>query len=167
MNKISITIIAIIILVSGCIENKEENLHLETYEIEKGSQIFQVKKNGNAILNIKINKSGELDYISNITKLGYEQLIYFHESDGAIKSKIKLDTSDNTIGRAYYFYKNSGDLSSDYNYIDGVKVGSAVSYHESSDHVKEVMLYNKEGNLLHRKTFDWEGNLVKEEGSKK
>jgi hypothetical protein len=47
-----------------------------------------------------------------------------------------------------------------------VKSGSAVSYHDSTDRIKEVMLYNDIGELYYRKTFDKNGELLQVEGDK-
>ena len=45
----------------------------------------------------------------------------------------------------------------------GIK--TAVSFHDSTGRIKEVMRYNDNGELYFRKIFDGQGNLIKTEGS--
>lgn len=125
---------------------------------------YKIKVGPNHIIKVGVKENGNLNYFVNFPK-SHEQIISFHDN-GIIKSKIKVDRENKTQDRAYYFYENSGNLSSSYNYVNDVKVGSAISYHDSSDHIKEIMLYNDFGELYSRKTYDWQGNLIKTEGSR-
>ena len=147
----------------GCITDKPE-IKFKKEEFNN-SIIYHIVKDDSTILDICFLPSGELSYVSNFPK-GYEQLVSYYNNSGAIQSKLKMDTLGRIFGRAYYFHDKSGNLSSDYNYIDDIKVGSAVSYHDSTERVKAIMLYNEKGELFYKKSFDKYGNHIKTEGSK-
>ena len=168
---IIVSCIFLIIIIGQYIHSKEKKnillpLNFQKQTFKGGSYSYHLNIGDSTILDVGFFCSGELSYVSNFPKF-YEQTVFYHKEDGTIQSKLKKNSLNKTFGRTYYFHKNSGNLSSMYNYANGVKTGSAVSYHDSSDHVKEVMLYNDKGELYYRKTFDWQGNHIKTEGSKK
>ncbi len=155
----------ILLLISLYLSGTKRNgLVHQKLELANGSSYFNIMLGDFQPFRIGLHQDGTLDYVSNYIE-NTEQIIYFYRS-GVVQSKLKRDNDDRVQGRAYYFYDKSGNLSSDYNYVDDLKFGSAVAYHDSSDHIKQIMLYNENGELYYRKTFDWQGNLLSEEGSK-
>lgn len=165
MNKLNLacTIFFICFFLVSCFKSKNE-LTFDKEEYENG-YLYHIKKDDSLLLDIGFYNSGELSYLSNFPN-NYEQAIFFHKRTGVIQSKLKIDTVNKIFGQSYYFYEKSGNLSSEYNYVNNIKTGSAVSYHDSSNHIKEVMLYDSIGQLYYRKTFDKQGNHVKTEGTK-
>lgn len=148
----------------NCNKRKTE-ISIKKQPIENGF-IYHFFKGDSLLLDVGVSKSGNLKYLANFPE-DHDQVIVFQERSGIIQSKLKKDKSTmKTNGRAYYFFEESGNLSSDYNYVNGVKSGSAVSYHDSTDRIKEVMLYNDIGELYYRKTFDKNGELLQVEGDK-
>lgn len=155
-----------VLLLVGCTQSIEKEKFIRK-KFPNGSYEFQYHSDDSLIVGVGFNKHGKLEYVSNFPyEDGSEQRIYYFFKSGVVQSKVRIDTLGKVQGEAYYFYPNSGNLSSSYHYLNGVKMGSAVSYHDSSDHIKSVMLYNDEGELYYRKTFDWQGNHLKTEGRK-
>jgi antitoxin component YwqK of YwqJK toxin-antitoxin module len=148
----------------GC-ENERVNIRIEKQEFENG-YLYQFMTEDSILLDIGFTGSGDLKYIMNYPA-GHDQQLLFSEETGVLLTKYKMDPKTRKKqGRAYFFYKHSGNLSGDFNFVEGVKTGSAVSYHDSTDRIQSIMLYNDDGELYYRKTFDKKGNLLKEEGSK-
>ena len=142
----------------------DQDLFYQKVTFPNGSYAYKIKIGpNNDIIEIGISRDGDLNYFVNYPPK-HEQIISFF-SNGVIQSKIKKDKNEETQGRAYYFNENSGNLSSEYNYEDGEKKGTAVSFHDSTGRIKEVMRYNDNGELYFRKIFDGQGNLIKTEGS--
>ena len=171
MKKIVLFLLAIslclnaIFSYTSCIE-KEKTYKLKKKEFNNGDLYQLIDSDSDSIiLDIGFFKDGDLNFVSNVP-YGFEQVIYYHKKTGVIQSKLKIDSLDRISGRAYYFHDINGNLSSDYNFIDGVKIGSAVSYHDSTERVKAIMLYNEKGELFYKKSFDKYGNHIKTEGSK-
>ena len=123
-------------------------------------------QNDSILVDVGVKDNGELMYVYK-PAADHDQLLLFDTITGVLTSKIKKNTATRkTEGRAYYFYRKSGNLSGDFNFVDGIKTGSAVSYHDSTDRIESVMLYNEQGQLYYRKTFDEQGKHIKTEGKK-
>ena len=153
-----------ILLVSNLHTNKSQDLLYQKVLFPNGNYAYKINIGVYHIIEVGVKDNGELNYFINYPP-DHEQMISFF-SNGVIQSKIKKDENGITQGNAYYFYRETGNLSSEYFYKNGIKTGSAVSYHDSSRRVKEFMLYNENGELFYRKTFDEQGSLLKEEGSR-
>ncbi len=67
-------------------------------------------------------------------------------------------------GKAYYYYP-SGVVQYERNWEDGKKVGYCQDYYDTTGRIKVVNLYNEDGQLFYKKTFDENGHLLSEEGS--
>lgn len=148
----------------GCLQ-KDDSIRVEKQSVDEG-YIYHFIKQDSIVIDVGFTSSGNLKYVVTFTPT-HDQLLLFNEETGTIKAKLKNDKkSFKTFGRAYYFYENSGNLSSDYGYDEGIRVGSARSYHDSTDRIKSIMLYNDSGNLYYRKNFDKYGNHLNTEGSK-
>lgn len=82
--------------------------------------------------------------------------------NGKIKSKINY-VNNTEDGMAYYFYE-SGVIKSFRKWNKGKIVGYAVDYYDIYSRVESIMLYNDDGFLIYRKTYDEDGRLISEEG---
>lgn len=153
-----------ILLILNLQTDTSQDLFYQKVLFPHGNYAYKISIGDYHIIEVGVKENGELNYFVNYP-IGHEQMISFF-SNGVIQSKIKKDENGITQGNAYYFYKETGNLSSEYFYEDGIKTGSAVSYYDSSRRVKELMLYNESGELFYRKTFDEQGSLLKEEGSR-
>jgi len=134
-----------------------------TKKIRDNRAVYVVEHNDGEQFEFALQSNGKLDYVSN--KIYYDkiQTIYFH-GNGLMESKIMKDTLHRTNGRAYYFYDISGNLSGDYNYVNNVKYGNAVTYYDSTAIQKKSMLFNEEGLVYWYQEYDRKGKVIKEEG---
>lgn len=64
---------------------------------------------------------------------------------------------------AYYFYE-SGVIECYRKWKNGKKVGYAVDYYDVYSRVKAALLYNDDGFLVYKKTYDEDGNVISTEG---
>lgn len=156
--KISILFLAIIL---GCQNNK----HVKIVEIQRIDTLktFNLFYDKNKPIEIAFNKNGSINYIQNQVGENRWQYIGYYEN-GNILSKIISDSLGKIHGRAYYFYERSGNLDSDYNFVNGVKNGNAVSYFDSTSILKSSMLYNDVGKMYWRQSSDKNQKIIKEEG---
>jgi antitoxin component YwqK of YwqJK toxin-antitoxin module len=133
---------------------------------QDGSFRYTIQFNDSIAAILDFYPTGKIERIANFTENGQRQDIFFHESTGFVLSKLNVDENNEAEGQANYYFEKSGNLSSQYSFIQGKKVGEAVSYHDSTGRVKTYMLYNNEGQLYYRKSFDELGNHIKTEGEK-
>ena len=132
---------------------------------KNGQEYYLLKRKDSTLLQIGLNKEGGLDCVVNFPK-DYAQQIYYHKN-GVIQSKLKDHKHKKaTFGRALYFNPESGNLSGDFNYVDGVISGPAVTLFDSIGFINTIMLYNENGELYYIETYDEYGNLLKVEGNK-
>ena len=69
-------------------------------------------------------------------------------------------------GNAYYFYP-SGTLKSHRHWRDGKMNGYVADYYDDTvGIIKSVLIYNDNGSLVYKKTFDSLGRVISEEGKK-
>ena len=123
-----------ILLLGGCGLNNDVKIRIEEVNVESG-RTFHFITEDSVILGVIFSDSGALVGIVNSTP-EYDQLLLFSENTGGLMAKYKKDqTTLMTTGRAYYFYEKSGNLSGDFNYVNGIKSGSAISYHDSTDRI--------------------------------
>ncbi|MEZ5033250.1 MAG: hypothetical protein R2787_17820 [Saprospiraceae bacterium] len=140
-------------LLSAKLEGKKENWSLYRIDTQSGDDI-----------GIWVDSIGRISSIW-VGRPGHVQKISLNDSTGLVQALLSYDKSNNINGRAYYFYEESGNLEADYNYINGVKTGNAVEYHDSTALLKTTMLYNEEGQMYFRLRYDREGNILSKEGS--
>ena len=112
---------------------------------------------------IRCDSFGNIKLIGNHVK-GYLQQVSFF-SNGNIMSKVKVDyDSAKKFDRAYYFYEESGNLDTDYQYENGVKTGYAAQYYDSTCDIFKKLLFCERGKVHQTEIFDKEGHLVSKEG---
>ena len=137
-NKHSISTILILLFLS-C--NTEPNIKKEYYP---NGQLKFIKRYQDGILN------------------GQAQWFY---DNGNIEQTVIFKQGEEN-GNAYYFYTD-GALKNFRYWRDGKMVSYVTDYYDDSvGIIKNVLLYNNDGQLIYRKHFDSLGNFLKEEGKK-
>ena len=162
-NRLGVLLFGVLILLHGC--NRDENkleLHLE--EINNDFSLYRLHPPNGHDFAIALNINGKISEFG-VGSPGRVQLISINDSTGNVLAIQTYNQAEKLHGRCYYFYKESGFLKDDINYINGVKVGNAVTYHDSTALVKSTMLYNDEGQLYFRITYDIDGTILLKEGN--
>jgi antitoxin component YwqK of YwqJK toxin-antitoxin module len=160
-----LVIIVIIMMIFSCSKSSDQTA-FNREEKRDGSFRYTIQLNDSIVAILDFFPTGKIERFANFTENGQRQDIFFYENSGFVQSKLNVNDNNEATGQANYFFEKSGNLSSQYDYINGTKVGEAVSYHDSSGRVKSFMLYNDDGQLYYRKTFDEYGNHIKTEGRK-
>ncbi len=146
----------------GCIED-ETRMELQFEKFGNDFSIYRLHPPKGDDFAIIVNEVGKIDEFG-IGRPGRVQRVSINDSTGNVLAIQTYNQAEKLHGRCYYFYKESGFLEGDFNYINGVKVGNAVIYHDSTALVKSTMLYNDEGQLYFRITYDIDGNIISKEG---
>jgi antitoxin component YwqK of YwqJK toxin-antitoxin module len=133
----------------------------EKYSMNETTCYNLITPSGKLFL-VYIDSLGNLDKIRNDSSGNYQGVFFNHNMQ--IQTIFKC-SNNKTEGRVYYFYENSGFLSADFNYKNGVKTGNAVLYYDTSAMLKETMLYNDFGELYFREKYDRNGKIIGREGS--
>ena len=114
------------------------------------------KKQG---LHIQYDSLGRIEIATYVNDSLNGEYILFHENNKRIMRK-EIYEKNKEQGQAYYFYSNSsGQLMSQREWKNGKKVGYSTDFYETGE-TKAVLLYNEEGFLVWRKTFDTLGKVI-------
>lgn len=85
--------------------------------------------------------------------------------DGKLEQTVMFRNGSEN-GNAYYFYP-SGTLKSHRHWRDGKMNGYVADYYDDTvGIIKSVLIYNDNGSLIYKKTFDSLGRVISEEGKK-
>lgn len=162
MRKSFVYFQAIIVLscLLGC--NQQTDFKYEQEYHTNGNFAYKFTFKEGEVIEIGLYPDSSIAYVFNWPK-DYGQLISF-DDEGVMMSKVKLGKDSLAFGRSYYFHGESGNLHGDFNFDKGIKKGVALTYFDiSTDKLESIMYYNDEGELVHRRTFDEDGKVIKEE----
>jgi len=85
--------------------------------------------------------------------------------DGTIEQNVMFHNGVEN-GNAHYFYR-SGALKNHRHWRNGKMNGYVADYHDDTvGIIKAVLIYNNDGALIYKKSFDKLGRLISEEGKK-
>ncbi len=178
MYKITLAL-TVLFLIVGCnnekppthneflVINDDGNLKNQFKVLSDQTNYFTVKKNDSTnLFSFAYNPDIGVTYFINYRDDSLtNEFVSFH-SNGKIESKLTYNKKYSADGNCFFFYP-SGDLKARYFYKDGMKNGLANTYYDSTyAQLKTLMLYNTDGDLFYRKTFDVAGNVIKVEGEK-
>ncbi len=167
MNRIRIirliVLFTLVFILHGCVRD-ENDLLLTLEAVEENFSLYRLHPPKGDDFAIMLNNDGKITGFG-IGRPGRVQRISINDSTGNVLAIQTYNQAEKLHGRCYYFYKESGFLEGDINYVNGVKVGNAVIYHDSTALVKSTMLYNDEGQLYFRITYDIDGNIISKEGN--
>jgi antitoxin component YwqK of YwqJK toxin-antitoxin module len=148
----------------GC-GNKIDDVKVNKIEIKKGGYVFEIVQGDSILASVTFSSSNELIGFYNPTP-NFDQLLTFHYKTGVLIQKENYDLKTMKVnGQAYHFYSPSGNLSDDFNYVNGIKSGWSTSFFDSVRQIESHKWYNSQGKLCYRRSFDKEGNIIKTEGS--
>lgn len=155
----------LILFTFGCNKTTEE-VKDWSYELDGNNKIQTTTSliTDNEIVRCFYFPSGHLKAIARYknNKINGEQYYFF--PNGKLKRKENFRDGIQW-GKAYYYYE-SGVIQYERNWEDGIKVGYCQDYYDISGRIQAINLYNDAGQLFYKKTFDSEGHLLAEEGSK-
>lgn len=151
-----------LIIVNSC-TNDQPLLDIKLEGIKGGWSLYRLSTQSGKDIGIWVDSTGLITSLW-VGKPGRIQKISLNDSTGLVQALLTYNSSNMIDGRAYYFYKKSGNLEADFNYVNGVKTGNAVEYHDSTALLKNTMLYNEEGQLYFRIRYDRDGNIISKEG---
>lgn len=121
---------------------------------KKGESIALQYYDNGKVKSIKAYKNGILNG---------ESTLYYE--NGNLKSKI-IYKNGLENGHAYYFF-SSGALESHRFWVQGKMTGYVADYWDGeASIIKNVLLFNSNGDLIYKKEYDSLGNFIKEEGHK-
>lgn len=149
MDKLTLFICFLFILTSCDFQSNRDDYPItpERYSIRSGQD---------SRIEYRFYSNGTMAYIQNQINENEIQIVRFWPN-GQIKSKEKIDSLGNKIGRHYEFHKESAFLKSDFRYEDGKRYGSGMTYYPSRAS-KQHYLYDEEGILRHAIKFDEQGD---------
>ena len=163
-NPISFLFALLFFALWGC-GNKIDEVKANRIEINKDAYAFEIVKGDSLLATVTFSSSDKLIGFYNPTP-NFDQLLTFHYKTGVLIQKENYDLKTMKVnGQAYHFYSPSGNLSDDFNYVNGIKSGWSTSFFDSVRQIESHKWYNSQGKLCYRRSFDKEGNIIKTEGS--
>lgn len=139
--------VTILVLLSSCKDNNNYPINI----FENG------EKQG---IHIRLDSMGRLEMATFLNdKLEGEYILYHIGNLRIMRKELYKNNKEN--GQSYYYYSN-GALMSQREWKNGKKIGYGMDWYETGE-TKSVLLYNSDGFLVMRKTFDKNGKLIKEE----
>lgn len=133
---------------------------------KEGNLIVQrrISKDSIAVYFMKFNEKGGLRNLEIFFKGNSTREIFGFHENGKLRAKVNFTNGIKT-GKAYYFYE-SGVIEVERNWNDNIKEeGIAVDYHDTTGNIKAVNLYNENGELYYRKSYNQKGELITVEGN--